>query len=144
MKENVMKKLILAAALVLPALAQAQNLDRWDSKNDVIRAVNNAGRYQCGTTAAVSYTIPTGALYVRFDPSLGHYVCAENSAQPVCSPGRPTTGSGTTAWERLNVARRMVDLNNGSSMRPDRLWVQAEVSTDCIYWHYNAGTLTDQ
>ncbi|MGG7581696.1 hypothetical protein [Rhizobium sp. Nf11,1] len=134
---------LTALALLAPLAAHAQaQLDRFDIKNNVIRAVNNNGGVQCGSTAAVSYTVPStsSTIYIRFDPTpSGHDYCAENTAQPVCGTSRPTTTSSTNAWEFNPISRRLVDVNNGSSYRPNRIWVQARNSSDCVIWHYNSG-----
>ncbi len=136
-----MKKLfaLTALALLAPMASHAQTLDRWDIQSQVIRSVNNAGMTQCNTATAVSYTIPTGAMYLRFDPSQGHYHCVENTTQPVCGTARPTTTTSTTAWEYNAIARRLMEVNNGSAVKPNRLWVQNQVSADCVIWHYSAG-----
>jgi hypothetical protein len=143
MKETGMKTYLALTALALLAAGNlsAQSLDRWDIKKEAIRAPNNHGGYLCGTTTATSFTIVSGTLYALFDPSLGHNVCVENTAQAVCGSGRPTSGSGTTnAWSRNPSVRWLADANNGAgSQRPNRMWVQLENASDCVYWHNYSG-----
>lgn len=138
-----MRKILLAAMIVAPALALAAT-ENYDEKNGFIRPPGlNGGliRFANNTTSVTLVQPDKGALCMKFDPSAGgrYAYCTDTSPSTVCgNAGFPQTTSSTSAWQTdaVNTIGTKVYMDSVHSSPTSVIYVQGIDSTTLVPYHW--------